>query len=63
MFILLRYRPHAKAAFDLAVEHQSVNARICYAYAEVTKTNKESFFSGALAPERSPSRFIAVCGE
>lgn len=58
-------RPYAKAAFDFAVEHQSVERwqdMLAFA-AEVTKTNKWQSFSGALAPETLAESFIAVCGE
>jgi F-type H+-transporting ATPase subunit delta len=58
-------RPYAKAAFDFAVEHQSVDRwqdMLMFA-AEVTKTNKWQSFSGALAPETLAESFIAVCGE
>ncbi len=57
-------RPYAKAAFDFAVEHQSVERwqdMLAFA-AEVTKTNKWQS-SGALAPETLAESFIAVCGE
>ncbi len=49
-------RPYAKAAFDFAVEHQSVERwqdMLAFA-AEVTKTNKWQSFS--LRQKRSPSR-------
>lgn len=52
-------RPYAKAAFDFAVEHQSVERwqdMLVFA-AEVTKTNKwQSFSLARLRQKRSPSR-------
>lgn len=52
-------RPYAKAAFDFAVEHQSVERwqdMLAFA-AEVTKTNKwQSFSLARLRQKRSPSR-------
>ncbi|HBN1732003.1 TPA: F0F1 ATP synthase subunit delta [Escherichia coli] len=59
-------RPYAKAAFDFAVEHQSVERwqdMLAFA-AEVTKNEQMAeFLSGALAPETLAESFIAVCGE
>lgn len=58
-------RPYAKAAFDFAVEHQSVERwqdMLAFA-AEVTKNEQMAGFSGALAPETLAESFIAVCGE
>ncbi|MBD3697718.1 F0F1 ATP synthase subunit delta [Klebsiella pneumoniae] len=58
-------RPYAKAAFDFAVEHNSVERwqdMLAFA-AEVTKTTKWQSFSGALAPETLSEAFIAICGE
>ena len=56
-------RPYAKAAFDFAVEHQSVERwqdMLAFA-AEVTKNEQMAeLLSGALALAES---FIAVCGE
>lgn len=52
-------RPYAKAAFDFAVEHQSVERwqdMLAFA-AEVTKTNKwQSFSLARLRQKRLPSR-------
>ncbi|HAW3320458.1 TPA: F0F1 ATP synthase subunit delta [Escherichia coli] len=59
-------RPYAKAAFDFAVEHQSVERwqdMLAFA-AEVTKNEQMTeLLSGALAPETLAESFIAVCGE
>ena len=59
-------RPYAKAAFDFAVEHQSVERwqdMLAFA-AEVTKNEQMAeLLSGALAPETLAGSFIAVCGE
>ena len=59
-------RPYAKAAFDFAVEHQSVDRwqdMLMFA-AEVTKNDQMAeLLSGALAPETLAESFIAVCGE
>ncbi|EKE9183106.1 F0F1 ATP synthase subunit delta [Shigella flexneri] len=59
-------RPYAKAAFDFAVEHQSVERwqdMLTFA-AEVTKNEQMvELLSGALAPETLAESFIAVCGE
>ena len=59
-------RPYAKAAFDFAVEHQSVERwqdMLAFA-AEVTKIEQiTELLSGALAPETLAESFIAVCGE
>lgn len=59
-------RPYAKAAFDFAVEHQSVDRwqdMLTFA-AEVTKNEQMAeLLSGALAPETLAESFIAVCGE
>ena len=59
-------RPYAKAAFDFAVEHQSVDRwqdMLMFA-AEVTKNEQMAeLLSGALAPETLAESFIAVCGE
>ncbi|WP_220267033.1 F0F1 ATP synthase subunit delta [Enterobacter sp. Colony194] len=59
-------RPYAKAAFDFAVEHQSVDRwqdMLTFA-AEVTKNEQMAeLLSGALAPETLAESFIAICGE
>ena len=58
--------PYAKAAFDFAVEHQSIDRwqdMLTFA-AEVTKNEQMAeLLSGALAPETLAESFIAVCGE
>lgn len=59
-------RPYAKAAFDFAVEHQSLDrwqSMLAFT-AEVTRNEHiEELLSGALAPETLSQTFIAVCGE
>ncbi len=59
-------RPYAKAAFDFAVEHNSVErwqGMLAFA-AEVTKNDQMAeLLSGALAPETLSEAFIAICGE
>ncbi len=59
-------RPYAKAAFDFAVENQSVDRwqdMLAFA-AEVTKNEQMAeLLSGALAPETLADSFIAVCGD
>ena len=59
-------RPYAKAAFDFAVENQSVDRwqdMLAFA-AEVTKNeHMAELLSGALAPETLAESFIAVCGD
>ncbi|MFU2315310.1 F0F1 ATP synthase subunit delta [Rahnella sp. PCH160] len=59
-------RPYAKAAFDFAVEHQSVDrwqSMLAFT-AEVTRNEQiEELLSGASAPETLSKTFIAVCGE
>ena len=59
-------RPYAKAAFDFAVENQSVDRwqyMLAFA-AEVTKNEQMAeLLSGALAPETLAESFIAVCGD
>ncbi|EOW6744005.1 F0F1 ATP synthase subunit delta [Cronobacter dublinensis] len=58
-------RPYAKAAFDFAVEHQSLNRwqdMLAFA-AEVAKNEQMAeLLSGALAPESLAKSFIAICG-
>ena len=54
-------RPYAKAAFDFAVEHQSVERwqdMLAFASEQMAE-----LLSGALAPETLAESFIAVCGE
>lgn len=59
-------RPYAKAAFDFAVQLQSVDRwqnMLAFA-AEVTKNEQmEELLSCALAPETLADSFIAICGE
>ena len=53
-------RPYAKAAFDFAVEHNSVERwQDMLAFA----AEMAELLSGALAPETLAESFIAVCGE
>ncbi|ELY5854919.1 F0F1 ATP synthase subunit delta [Cronobacter malonaticus] len=58
-------RPYAKAAFDFAVEHQSLDRwqdMLAFA-AEVAKNEQMAeLLSGALAPETLAESFIAICG-
>ncbi|WP_297197985.1 F0F1 ATP synthase subunit delta [uncultured Pluralibacter sp.] len=59
-------RPYAKAAFDFAVEHQSVDnwQNMLGFAAEVTKNEQMAdLLSGALAPETLADAFIAICGD
>ncbi|MGE6460032.1 ATP synthase F1 subunit delta, partial [Klebsiella quasipneumoniae] len=59
-------RPYAKAAFDFAVEHNSVERwqdMLAFA-AEVTKNDQMAeLLSGALAPETLSEAFIAICAD
>ncbi|RJT42893.1 F0F1 ATP synthase subunit delta [Rahnella woolbedingensis] len=59
-------RPYAKAAFDFAVEHQSLDrwqSMLAFT-AEVTRNEQiEELLSGASAPEALSKTFIAVCGD
>ncbi|NUU67763.1 F0F1 ATP synthase subunit delta [Enterobacteriaceae bacterium BIT-l23] len=59
-------RPYAKAAFDFAVVHQSVDRwqdMLAFA-AEVSKNEQMTeLLSGALAPETLANSFIAICGD
>ncbi|WP_410012840.1 F0F1 ATP synthase subunit delta [Sodalis sp. C49] len=59
-------RPYAKAAFDFAVEHQSVEqwqAMLSFT-AEVSRNDQMAeLLSGAVAPETLSETFIAVCGD
>lgn len=59
-------RPYAKAAFDFAVEHQSVEhwqAMLSFS-AEVSRNDQMAeLLSGAVAPETLSETFIAVCGD
>ncbi|MFD1801229.1 F0F1 ATP synthase subunit delta [Mixta tenebrionis] len=59
-------RPYAKAAFDFAVEHQSIDRwQQMLAFAAVVARNEQmaEMISGAIAPETLAASFIAVCGE
>lgn len=59
-------RPYAKAAFDFAVEHQSVDRwqDMLEFTAVVTRNEQMSeLLSGAVAPEMLSNTFIAVCGD
>ncbi len=59
-------RPYAKAAFDFAVEHQSVEhwQTMLTFCAEVSRNDQMAeLLSGAVAPEQLSETFIAVCGE
>ncbi|MFU9138132.1 MULTISPECIES: F0F1 ATP synthase subunit delta [unclassified Erwinia] len=58
-------RPYAKAAFDYAVEHQSVDGwQQMLAFATEVASNEQvaELLSGALAPESLSAQFIAICG-
>ncbi|EOL9026963.1 F0F1 ATP synthase subunit delta [Cronobacter sakazakii] len=59
-------RPYAKAAFDFAVEHQSLDRwqdMLAFA-AEVAKNEQMAeLLSGALVPETLAESFIAICGD
>lgn len=59
-------RPYAKAAFDFATEHNSVEhwQHMLLFAAEVTRNAQMAdLLSGDLAPEALAGLFIAVCGE
>lgn len=59
-------RPYAKAAFDFAVEHQSVDRwQQMLAFATEVASNEQvaELLSGALAPEALSAQFIAICGD
>lgn len=59
-------RPYAKAAFDFAVEHQSVDnwQHMLGFAAEVTKNEQVAeLLSGALAPDTLSASFISICGD
>lgn len=59
-------RPYAKAAFDFAVEHQSIDRwQDMLAFATEVARNEQmtDLLSGALAPEALSETFIAVCGD
>ncbi|MBI6548137.1 F0F1 ATP synthase subunit delta [Xenorhabdus lircayensis] len=59
-------RPYAKAAFDFAVEHQSLEhwQSMLEFVAEVTRNEQVGeLLSGSLAPETLAKTFITLCGE
>ncbi|MFK8260162.1 F0F1 ATP synthase subunit delta [Erwinia sp. AnSW2-5] len=59
-------RPYAKAAFDFAVEHQSIDRwQQMLAFAAEVAGNEQvsELLSGALAPEALSGAFIAICGD
>lgn len=59
-------RPYAKAAFDFAVDNQSVERwqQMLAFTAEVTRNEQMAeLLSGAVAPETLAKTFIAVCGD
>ncbi len=59
-------RPYAKAAFDFAVEHQSIDRwQTMLAFsADVARDEQVAdILSGAKAPEAVSSTFIAICGD
>ncbi|AKH90509.1 F0F1 ATP synthase subunit delta [Edwardsiella tarda] len=59
-------RPYAKAAFDFAVEHNSLDRwQTMLAFsAEVTRNESVAeMLSGALAPETLAACFIKICGD
>lgn len=59
-------RPYAKAAFDFAVENQSVECwQQMLAFTAVVTRNEQmaELLSGAVAPETLSNTFIAVCGD
>ncbi|PKH23528.1 F0F1 ATP synthase subunit delta [Enterobacterales bacterium CwR94] len=59
-------RPYAKAAFDFAVEHQSLDRwQQMLAFAAEVARNEQmtDLLSGALAPEALSKSFIAICGD
>lgn len=59
-------RPYAKAAFDFAVEHQSIERwQQMLAFAAEVARNEQmaDLLSGAMAPETLSASFIAICGD
>ncbi|WP_127959888.1 F0F1 ATP synthase subunit delta [Serratia microhaemolytica] len=59
-------RPYAKAAFDFAVENQSVEQwqkMMEFSAAVTTNEQMAELLSGAVAPEVLSRTFIAVCGD
>ncbi|GAA3598876.1 MAG: F0F1 ATP synthase subunit delta [Gibbsiella quercinecans] len=59
-------RPYAKAAFDFAVEHKSIDRwqeMLAFA-AEVTRNEQiAELLSGAMAPETLSKTFVSICGD
>ena len=59
-------RPYAKAAFDFAVEHNSLESwqnMLTFAAEVAENEQMTELLSGALAPETLSESFIAICGE
>jgi len=59
-------RPYAKAAFDFAVEHNSVESwqhMLAFTAAVAENEQMAELLSGALAPETLSESFITICGE
>ncbi|WP_029685129.1 F0F1 ATP synthase subunit delta [Tatumella saanichensis] len=59
-------RPYAKAAFDFAVEHQSIDRwqNMLAFTADVARDKQVAqILSGAQAPETAAAAFIALCGD
>lgn len=59
-------RPYAKAAFNFAIEHQSVERwQEMLAFAAFVTRNEQisELLSGAVAPETLSKMFIAICGD
>lgn len=59
-------RPYAKAAFDFAVEQQSLDhwQKMLAFGAEITRNEQiAEMLSGAIAPDTLAKTFIAVCGD
>ncbi|WP_075183357.1 F0F1 ATP synthase subunit delta [Pantoea sp. 1.19] len=59
-------RPYAKAAFDFAVEHQSLDRwQQMLAFAAEVARNEQmtALLSGAMAPEALSTSFLAICGD
>ncbi|OON40270.1 F0F1 ATP synthase subunit delta [Izhakiella australiensis] len=59
-------RPYAKAAFDFAVEHQSIERwqqMLAFAAEVASDDQMADLLSGVLAPEATSATFIAVCGD
>ncbi len=59
-------RPYAKAAFDFAVEHQSVERwqqMLAFAAGVASDEQMADLLSGAKAPEALSASFITVCGD